>query len=75
MLVAWRQQIVDGQRPIVIALGCLALPGLVERALAHGASSITSWNRRDRAISSMPRSFSIACGAPGCYPPIEKAIL
>lgn len=41
MLLAWRQQIVDVQ-PILIALGCPILSGLVERALAHGASSITS---------------------------------
>lgn len=70
MLIAWRQQIVDGQQPIVIALGCLALPGLVERALAHGASSITSWNRRDCAISSMPRSFFNRMWGSCPYPPI-----
>lgn len=40
-----RQQVMDGQQSILIALGCLTPPGLLERALAHGASCIASDNR------------------------------
>jgi hypothetical protein len=38
LLLIGREQLVDGQQPIMIGLGWLVAPGLIERALAHGAS-------------------------------------
>jgi len=38
LVLVGREQLVDGQQAIVVGLGWLAAPGLIERALAHGAS-------------------------------------
>jgi hypothetical protein len=37
-LLVGREQLMKGQQAIVLGLGWLAAPGLIERALAHGAS-------------------------------------
>lgn len=38
VLLVGREQLVNGQQAIVLGLGWLVAPGLIERALAHGAS-------------------------------------
>jgi hypothetical protein len=52
-LVVGREQFMDGQQAIVIGLGWLAAPGLIERALAHGAS----WSLAGWAPSMIPNSL------------------
>lgn len=56
VIIARREQFVKGQGPIMIAVGHVVARGLLEWALAHGASWRRCW------LISRPRSFFYLVG-------------